>query len=92
LVLFIGLQYRLWLADGGILELRRIEQSITEQKARNEKLRARNRTLAAEVRDLKNGLDAIEARARAELGMVGENETFYRVVEAKRGRGEAASR
>lgn len=75
------LQYRLWLADGGLVEVHRLGERIESQQAENERLRERNRTLAAEVRDLKQGLDAVEARARAELGMVREGETFYQVVE-----------
>jgi cell division protein FtsB len=80
-VLLVGLQYRLWFADGGLVDVHRLEQRIAEQQAQNERLRERNRALAAEVRDLKQGLEAVEARARAELGMVGPGETFYRVVE-----------
>jgi len=89
LTLLVALQYRLWLGAGGVVELRRIESQIAEQKAQNEALRARNRALAAEVRDLKNGLDAIEARARAQLGMIGADETFYRVIERDDDQGRA---
>lgn len=85
LVLLAGLQYRLWFADGGLVEVHRLEQAVAEQAARNERLRERNRALAAEVRDLKQGLDAVEARARSELGMVREGETFYQVVEPAAG-------
>ena len=86
LVLFVGLQYRLWFADGGLVDVHRLEQRIEAQEAQNARLRERNRALAAEVRDLKQGLEAVEARARAELGMVGQGETFYRVVEPAEGR------
>ncbi|MDZ7749550.1 MAG: cell division protein FtsB [Halofilum sp. (in: g-proteobacteria)] len=92
LALLVVLQYRLWLAEGGLVEVHRLEQQVAAQAARNERLRERNRALAAEVRDLKQGLDAVEARARAELGMVREGETFYQVVEpadgTRGGRGE----
>ena len=81
LVLFLGLQYRLWFADGGLVDVHRLEERIEAQETRNQRLRERNRALAAEVRDLKKGLEAVEARARAELGMVRQGETFYRVVE-----------
>ncbi len=81
LVLLLGLQYRLWVADGGLADVHRLQERIAEQRAQNARLRERNRALAAEVRDLKQGLEAVEARARSELGMVGEGETFYRVVE-----------
>ncbi len=82
-VLLALLQYRLWFADGGLIEVYQLHQQVEQQRAQNERLRERNRALAAEVRDLKQGLDAVEARARAELGMVGEGEVFYRVVEPK---------
>lgn len=81
--LLVVLQYRLWLADGGLVEVHRLGERIEAQRAENERLRERNRALAAEVRDLKQGLDAVEARARAELGMVREGETFYQVVEPR---------
>lgn len=86
LVLLVALQYRLWFTDGGLLEVRRLHAAIAEQRERNAALRARNEALAAEVSDLKQGLDAIEARARAELGMVGADETFYWVVSPDDGR------
>lgn len=82
-VLLALLQYRLWFADGGLIEVYQLRQQVEQQRAENERLRERNRALAAEVRDLKEGLEAVEARARSELGMVGEGETFYRVVEPK---------
>ncbi len=82
-ILLALLQYRLWLADGGLIEVYQLRQQVEQQRAENERLRERNRALAAEVRDLKEGLEAVEARARSELGMVGEGETFYRVVEPK---------
>ncbi|PSQ91811.1 MAG: cell division protein FtsB [Proteobacteria bacterium SW_6_67_9] len=62
LVLLVALQYRLWFTDGGLLEVRRLHAAIAEQRERNAALRARNEALAAEVSDLKQGLDAIEAR------------------------------
>lgn len=83
-IVLLALQYRLWFADGGLAEVHRLERRVSEQQRENERLRERNRTLAAEVRDLKRGLAAVEARARSELGMVGEDETFYQVVEPRR--------
>jgi cell division protein FtsB len=79
--LLLTLQYRLWFADGGLVEVYRLKQEIATQEERNARLRERNRALAAEVRDLKKGMEAVEARARSELGMVGPNETFFRVIE-----------
>ncbi len=86
--LFLLLQYQLWFADGGRLEVHRLEQRVAEQQARVERQEERNDALEAEVEDLKQGLDAIEARARGELGMIRDDETFYQVVES--GGAEAA--
>jgi cell division protein FtsB len=77
------LQYRLWLSDGGVRELARMQAAVTEQRAQNTVLVERNRQLAAEVRDLKTGMAALEERARSELGMIARNETYYQVVPAK---------
>jgi cell division protein FtsB len=80
LVLVLVLQYRLWLGDGGMREVVSLRKEIAQQHTENDKLRERNRTLAAEVLDLKKGTTAIEERARTDLGMVGQRETFYQVV------------
>lgn len=87
MVLLLVLQYRLWLADGGLVEVHRLDRSVAEKAEEIETLRERNQALEAEVKDLKQGLDAIEARARSELGMVREHETFYQVVEPARSAG-----
>lgn len=79
-VCVVLLQYRLWISDQGMREVWRLEQSIEVQKAANAEQRERNRQLLAEVTDLKVGLAALEERARSELGMVGNNETFYQIV------------
>jgi cell division protein FtsB len=78
--LVLVLQYRVWLGDGGIREVALLRKEIAQQEQENDKLRERNRTLAAEVQDLKKGTTAIEERARTDLGMVGQRETFYQVV------------
>jgi cell division protein FtsB len=80
LLLLVLLQYKLWLGDGGTREVARLREEISAQRAENEQLKVRNRTLAAEVQDLKKGTTAIEERARTDLGMVGKGETFYQVV------------
>lgn len=80
LVVLALLQYRLWLGEGGMREVGRLRAEIEAQRIENEKLRERNRTLAAEVQDLKKGTVAIEERARTDLGMVGKGETFFQVV------------
>jgi len=83
LALLVLLQYRLWLGEGGMREVARLRAEITAQREENGQLRERNRTLAAEVQDLKKGTTAIEERARTDLGMVGKGETFYQVVTPK---------
>lgn len=81
LVLLALLQYRLWVGDGSLAEVWRLTERIRAQEEENEALRQRNQLLEAEVGDLKEGLDAIEERARHELGMVKKGEVFYLVVE-----------
>ena len=76
------LQYRLWLSDQGLREVSRLQSAIDAQAAANRGQSERNRQLAAEVNDLKVGLAALEERARSELGMVGNSETFYQIVTA----------
>ena len=76
------LQYRLWLSDQGLREVSRLQASVDAQAAANREQGERNRQLVAEVTDLKVGLTALEERARSELGMVGNSETFYQVVTA----------
>ena len=76
------LQYRLWISDRGIREVSRLQASVDAQVSANREQAARNRQLVAEVTDLKVGLTALEERARSELGMVGNSETFYQVVTA----------
>ncbi|HEY7638350.1 MAG TPA: cell division protein FtsB [Steroidobacteraceae bacterium] len=80
LILLVLLQYRLWFGDGSVREVTQLQAQITAQQEQNAHLRERNRTLAAEVQDLKKGTTAIEERARTDLGMVGKSETFYQVV------------
>ena len=91
LVLLVLLQYRLWLGDGGMREVTRLRAEIEQQQSENESLRERNRTLAAEVQDLKKGTMAIEERARTDLGMVGQRETFYQVVMPRKSRRRPAT-
>ena len=81
LILLVYLQYRLWLGDGGLLELWNVHQEVEAQRDENERLRERNEALNAQVLDLKQGLDAIEERAREDMGMVKQGETFYQIVE-----------
>jgi len=78
--LLLMLQYRLWFAPDGVHEVLRLKSAVAAQQAQNEQLLERNRQLAAEVRDLKQGYAALEERARTDLGMISGNETFYQVV------------
>ena len=81
IILFLVLQHKIWVADGGMSDVYSIGRQVEAQKKTNTKLKERNQTLEAEVRDLKKGLEAIEERARSELGMIKNDEVFYQVVE-----------
>ena len=80
LVLLVMLQYKLWLGDGGIPEILQLENEIDVVQLQVDKLKERNQALNAEVLDLKKGMDAIEERARSELGMIGKDEVYYQVI------------
>jgi cell division protein FtsB len=73
------LQYRLWLSGDGLSDVLRLKAAVSVQQTENARLSERNRQLAAEVRDLKQGYAALEERARNDLGMIGGNETFFQV-------------
>ncbi|CAB1275699.1 cell division protein FtsB [Candidatus Nitrosacidococcus tergens] len=79
--LLISLQYSIWIKPNGLKELQRLNRIIAQQQEENQGLLERNQFLNAEVQDLKNGLEAIEERARSELGMIKKNETFFQVIE-----------
>lgn len=81
LVLLLLLQYTLWISPDGLQELWRLNQNIAQQRQGNRILIERNQVLDAEVRDLKSGLDALEERARSELGMIKKDETFFQIIE-----------
>lgn len=81
-ILIASLQYPLWLGKGSWLRVWDLNRQITTQKEANAKFKARNDTLDAEVRDLKQGYAAIEERARSELGMVKQDEVFYQVLQS----------
>lgn len=77
IILLALLQYRLWLGEGGMRELAEVRQRVAVLEEENQPLRDRNARLAAEVVDLKTGLDAIEERARSDIGMVRTDEQFF---------------
>lgn len=76
------MQAELWFSDDGYQKTRDLRVAVAEQRAGNERLRERNAALDAEVINLKTGLEAAEERARTDLGLIGETETFYQVVPA----------
>ena len=81
LIALVLLQYRLWVSEEGIREVWQLAAAVELQQAENDGLRQRNGQLKAEVLDLKQGLTALEERARHDLGMVGARETFFQVVD-----------
>ena len=89
LILLIALELKLWAGEGGMRDVWRLEKQLAEQKQENLKLRERNEKLAAEVQDLKSGKEAIEERARSELGLIKPGEVFYHVVEPQPGEKKA---
>jgi cell division protein FtsB len=81
-LLFGWLQYKLWFSEGSWGEVTGLQNQVAHQKRDNQGLQERNNALAAEVEDLKSGEEAVEERARSELGMIKPGEKFYRVVES----------
>ena len=81
IILLIGLQYRLWIGEGSLAHRVELERKIEQQQAENDVLRERNRILSLEVEALKSGLDAVEERAREQMGMVKEGETFFMILD-----------
>ncbi|MFT6103322.1 MAG: cell division protein FtsB [Granulosicoccus sp.] len=86
LILLVGLQYRLWFSEGSLSHRAALQEKIEQQKAENNRLRERNTVLALEVEALKSGLDVIEERAREQMGMIRDGETFFMIVEPKKRR------
>lgn len=83
-LLLLLLQIPLWSGDGGLPEIWDLRDRIEEQESENRRLRERNQALEAEVDNLREGYEAIEERARNELGLVGEDEIFFQVIELDR--------
>ena len=82
--LILLIQYPLWLGKGGWLRAWEVDRRLSAQQSTNEALERRNQALGAEVRDLKQGFDAVEERARYELGFVKPDEVFFQIVESPR--------
>jgi len=83
LILTIGFQYRLWVGEGSLAEVNVLEKRVAKQQTVIEILEYRNRVLRAEIAELKKGLESIEEKARSELGMIKEGETFFLLVNRK---------
>ena len=81
LLLLLGLQYRLWVGDGSLADVQSLRVEIAAQRAELKEMRTRNHALEAEVHDLHEGLEALEERARSELGMIKQGEMFLQVIE-----------
>ena len=79
-IVAVALQVQLWFSDSGFRKTRDLRAAVTAQRAQNETLKSRNDALDAEVVNLKQSSEAAEERARTDLGMIGERETFYQVV------------
>ncbi len=83
LLLLLGLQYRLWVGEGSLAEVASLKRQLAQQRNELKDLHERNATLQAEVDDLKKGLAAIEARARSELGLIRQGETYFQLLDPK---------
>ncbi|WP_114238502.1 cell division protein FtsB [Dyella sp. C9] len=90
-LLLIALQMKLWGGNGGVHEVQALRAAVQKQGEDNDKLTQRNQALGADVDDLKHGEQAVEARARAELGLIKPGETFYQVVEKPGAQAPASS-
>ena len=84
--LILAIQYPLWMGKGSWMRVWEFSIKVDQQKEKNLQLAARNAGLDAEVRDLKQGIDAVEERARVELGMIKQGEVFYQVIDKSKGK------
>ncbi len=80
-LLLLAMQYRLWVGEGSLAEVHQLRQEIGRQQQELDAMKQRNKVLEAEIVDLKTGLEALEERARSELGMIRKGEIYYQVVE-----------
>lgn len=81
LLVLIGLQYKLWMGDGSVLQWMQLQKKLTRQQEKNKQIEARNRVIEANICELKSGEQALEEQARFELGMVKEGEVYYHFIE-----------
>lgn len=89
--LIVLIQYPLWLGKGGWLRVWEVDRQLEAQRGRNGQLQVRNQSLEAEVLDLKQGVDALEERARYELGMIKSDEVFFQIVDKSRAQAPGAA-
>lgn len=89
--LTVLIQYPLWLGKGGWLRVWEVDRQLEAQRGRNQQFQVRNQSLEAEVLDLKQGVDALEERARYELGMIKGDEVFFQIVEKSRAQAPGAA-
>ena len=80
-LIILGLQYRLWFGEGSVEQIVQLQREIDQQKIDNAALEERNRALMAQIRELKEGTASIEAKARTDMGMIKEGETFYFIAD-----------
>ena len=80
MLLLVLLQFKMWFGEGSFRDIKSLEARVTAQEEENQVLETRNRALQAEVDDLRERLDAVEERARSELGLIRDDEEFYQVV------------
>ena len=80
ILLIAGLQYKLWMGEGGYRERQQLVRLVEQQNAQNVQLAERNRVLSAEVEDLKRGMEAVEEHARLDLGLIRPRETFIQLT------------
>ena len=80
ILMLIGLQYKLWFGDGSLSEVVQLTRELEIQKQKLSELEERNKILEAQVLDLQNGLDAFEEKARNDLGMIKQGETFIQLI------------
>ncbi|WP_057830528.1 cell division protein FtsB [Colwellia sp. TT2012] len=91
LIMLVLLQYRLWFGKNSVPDYLVLKENLVRQQSANEKLQQRNKLLYADTDDLKLGLEAIEERARNELGMIKDNETFFRLIPKESGSRHASN-
>lgn len=85
-IIIIGLQYKLWFGAGSVPDILVLKQDLQRQQDKNTQLKQRNLILEAEVNNLKKGQDALEARARTDLGMIKSGESYYQIIESPKKR------